>query len=164
MTYRIEDWAGNFIHGPFENPGDAEDWLGRHIERQMRREGVPITDKTWSDWRAERKAAGLPTSGTRMPREYHRAYEREYFRDEANRARRNALMRGYAKAHGTRAHHAARRKVRSAIVAGKLKRQPCEVCGASRVHAHHDDYSKPLAVRWLCHPHHVAHHAKAEGR
>lgn len=115
-------------------------------------------------WRAERKAAGLPTSGTRMPREYHRAYEREYFRDEANRARRNALMRGYAKAHGTRAHHAARRKVRSAIVAGKLKRQPCEVCGASRVHAHHDDYSKPLAVRWLCHPHHVAHHAKAEGR
>jgi ribosomal protein S27AE len=33
---------------------------------------------------------------------------------------------------------------------GKLVPQPCEVCGAINVHAHHDDYSKPLEVRWLC--------------
>lgn len=42
---------------------------------------------------------------------------------------------------------------------GKIKRQPCEVCGAEKVHAHHDDYSRPLEVRWLCPLHHHRHHA-----
>lgn len=28
---------------------------------------------------------------------------------------------------------------------------------------HHDEYSKPLEVRWLCRLHHREHHAKAEG-
>src|SRR5262245_57418077 len=36
---------------------------------------------------------------------------------------------------------------------GKIKRQPCEVCG-STAQMHHDDYSRPLEVRWLCRPHH----------
>lgn len=41
---------------------------------------------------------------------------------------------------------------------GKLKRLPCEVCGAW-AQMHHDDYSKPLEVRWLCRRHHGHHHA-----
>lgn len=49
----------------------------------------------------------------------------------------------------------ARRKVHKAIRSGKLERQPCEVCGITEdIHAHHDDYSKPLEVRWLCRKHH----------
>ena len=32
---------------------------------------------------------------------------------------------------------------------GKLIPQPCEVCG-DKAQKHHDDYSKPLQVRWLC--------------
>jgi hypothetical protein len=48
-----------------------------------------------------------------------------------------------------RAHNA----VNNAIRAGKLERQPCEVCGAN-AHAHHEDYAKPLDVRWLCPAHH----------
>jgi hypothetical protein len=46
---------------------------------------------------------------------------------------------------------------------GKLKPQPCEKCGTTRlVQKHHEDYSKPLAVRWLCQPHHREEHAHAE--
>lgn len=52
-----------------------------------------------------------------------------------------------------------RRLVRDAIARGDLKVQPCERCGdAIGVHAHHDDYSKPLDVIWLCPKHHGERH------
>ena len=44
--------------------------------------------------------------------------------------------------------------VNNAVRDGRLKKQPCEVCGAVKVEAHHDDYTKPLEVRWLCNKHH----------
>lgn len=47
--------------------------------------------------------------------------------------------------------------VSTAIRDGRLQRQPCEVCGDT-AQAHHDDYSKPLDVRWLCVKHHAEHH------
>jgi hypothetical protein len=47
--------------------------------------------------------------------------------------------------------------VGNAIRDGRLQRQACEVCG-SVAHAHHDDYAKPLDVRWLCVTHHKEHH------
>lgn len=48
--------------------------------------------------------------------------------------------------------------VHRALRAGTLVRQACEVCGTSdgRIDAHHDDYAKPLDVRWLCRRHHQA--------
>lgn len=46
----------------------------------------------------------------------------------------------------------------NAIRGGRLKRMPCEVCGSELAQAHHDDYSKPLAVRWLCTRHHSEWH------
>lgn len=97
-----------------------------------------------------------------MSREYHRVYEAEYFQKSENRERRNALMREYAKAPSTREHHKARWLVKRAIEAGRITRQPCEVCGILPAQAHHDDYSRPLDVRWLCQTHHAQHHAKAE--
>lgn len=48
--------------------------------------------------------------------------------------------------------------VGNAIRAGKLTRQPCEVCGCEKAQAHHDDYGKPLDVRWLCTTHHAEWH------
>jgi hypothetical protein len=53
---------------------------------------------------------------------------------------------------------AARRAVRDALYRGILVRKPCEECGIKKVHAHHDDYSKPLKVRWLCDTHHKKLH------
>jgi hypothetical protein len=40
---------------------------------------------------------------------------------------------------------------------GKIERKPCEICG-SVAQMHHDDYSKPAQVRWLCRPHHLEWH------
>jgi hypothetical protein len=55
----------------------------------------------------------------------------------------------------------ARSKAYYAIRAGDLIPQPCEVCGATKhIHAHHDDYDKPLEVRWLCSPHHHEAHGR----
>lgn len=45
-----------------------------------------------------------------------------------------------------RAHTA----VNNAVRDGRLKKLPCEFCGADRTMAHHKDYSKPLDVMWLC--------------
>jgi hypothetical protein len=36
---------------------------------------------------------------------------------------------------------------------GKLKRQPCEICGARETLVHHIDYSDPEHIRWLCRGH-----------
>lgn len=44
----------------------------------------------------------------------------------------------------------ARTAVGNALRDGRITKTPCEVCGALKVQAHHDDYAKPLDVRWLC--------------
>lgn len=41
---------------------------------------------------------------------------------------------------------------------GKLKKQPCAVCGSEKSQMHHEDYTKPLLVRWLCRKHHLELH------
>jgi hypothetical protein len=51
--------------------------------------------------------------------------------------------------------------VNNAIRDKKLFKQPCEVCGKTKkIHGHHDDYAKPLNVRWLCDEHHKQWHSK----
>jgi hypothetical protein len=58
-----------------------------------------------------------------------------------------------------RAHSALNHEVRRGRT---VKPKSCEVCGAQEpLHAHHDDYSKPLEVRWLCQRHHVEIHRMA---
>ncbi len=48
--------------------------------------------------------------------------------------------------------------VQRALKKGILKRKPCEICGKKKVEGHHDDYTKPLNVRWLCKLHHMEVH------
>lgn len=55
----------------------------------------------------------------------------------------------------------ARDKLNGALRAGRVTRQPCEVCGSEFTEAHHRDYSKPLDVKWLCRRHHLSEHGKA---
>lgn len=50
-----------------------------------------------------------------------------------------------------------------AVRRGDLVRKPCEVCGVPKTAGHHDDYDKPLEVRWLCSSHHHEAHGKTAG-
>lgn len=44
------------------------------------------------------------------------------------------------------------------VRSGEILKRPCEVCGNEKANAHHDDYAKPLEVRWLCDFHHSEWH------
>lgn len=49
----------------------------------------------------------------------------------------------------------ARRLLRDAVISGTItKPKTCSNCSkvvpANRIHGHHEDYSKPLSVHWLC--------------
>lgn len=94
-------------------------------------------------------------------RERRREYQRQY--REARRAELNArdLARYRDDVGGERAKHNARGAVRRALKRGDLTRLPCEQCGATdNVEAHHDDYARPLEVRWLCRRHHIDEHLR----
>jgi hypothetical protein len=47
----------------------------------------------------------------------------------------------------------------SAIKRGLIQREACEICGKPEADAHHDDYHRPLAIRWMCRRHHLQFHA-----
>lgn len=46
---------------------------------------------------------------------------------------------------------------------GIIKKQPCSECGCEDAEMHHEDYSKPLDVKWLCRPCHLQHHNVIRG-
>lgn len=68
-----------------------------------------------------------------------------------------------------RTRHPAKRlahsRVNQAKRAGLLTPQPCSECGGTAVEAHHDDYARPLDVRWLCKAcHEIQHHGPVDSR
>ena len=52
-----------------------------------------------------------------------------------------------------------RRTFQNEVRRGRIRRQPCVQCGTPNAHAHHEDYSKPLEVIWLCRKCHNLVHA-----
>lgn len=114
------------------------------------------------EWRQRRKEAGKPVKSGNMPREWHANYEAE--RNQKPVVRKMAAKRAKARRENPLERHKwiARIKLRQAISSGKIQRKPCERCGAVKSQGHHEDYSKPLDVQWLCPKHHAAlHRAKA---
>ena len=47
-----------------------------------------------------------------------------------------------------------------AVQDGIIKKLPCKICKNKKVEAHHEDYTKPLEVVWLCRKHHCEIHRK----
>jgi hypothetical protein len=89
-----------------------------------------------------------------------REYDRERSKTPARRAHVAMVSKKWRleNPQGYKAHTALGNAVRDK----KIIRMPCEVCGNKRSHAHHDDYSKPLEVSWLCALHHHRLHAEAK--
>lgn len=113
----------------------------------------------WRAYGAKRRKS--PKYREQQKRRYKAWYERHKATPEY-RKRQAAAMAKYRADPDLRIRHHARWITARAIASGKLVRGACEVCGARRaVEAHHDDYYKPLSVRWLCRKHHRELHAKA---
>ena len=87
--------------------------------------------------------------------EYYRAYDRE---------RGNRQPPGYGKKYNKDypIKYGAITLVNNYVRDGKLIRaECCESCGKQgRLHGHHDDYARPLDVRWLCGACHRRWHVK----
>lgn len=87
---------------------------------------------------------------------YYREYDRKRFATDRRRAFLAERQRRYRAANPGKT--AARSAVSRALRSGELVRGRCEVCGSDAVDAHHDDYGRPLNVRWLCRVHHLFEH------
>lgn len=76
---------------------------------------------------------------------------------QANPERHAELARAYRSRNPEKTK--AQNQLNYALRKGEISRKNCEVCGTSeRVHAHHEDYTKPLEVKWLCYTCHKAAH------
>jgi hypothetical protein len=75
---------------------------------------------------------------------------KDYIKTEAGKEAKQRGQLNYRKKYPLK--YAAHIVTRNAIRNGKLiSVSICSVCGSSeKVEAHHDDYTKPLDVRWLC--------------
>lgn len=91
--------------------------------------------------------------------EKRRAAQQAYYVNDGGSAQRRAAA-AWAERNPEKIR--AQQLAGNAIRDGRLLKEPCEVCGNERVDAHHDDYSKPLDVRWLCRKHHMQHHRRYE--
>ena len=86
----------------------------------------------------------------------------EYERQRFQTPKRKEQATQYAKEHNKRHPEKARARsmVSNFLKQGKLQKAPCEVCGNPKSQAHHENYSKPLEVKWLCFQHHREAHGQ----
>src|ERR1017187_7028487 len=98
---------------------------------------MPYCNQCQEEW-PQRKKEGIPVQCPRCKR------------NDWNGPKKWTL-RAMAFAHTT---------IQSVVKKGTLVKQPCERCGDLNVEAHHENYDRPLDVRWLCKKHHVARHGE----
>lgn len=100
-------------------------------------------NQEWVEKNREKRAATLRASHRKKPPGWRRERTRDYrSRNPEKYYAHNALY--------------------AAVRDGRLtKLDTCEDCGGPDPQGHHDDYSKPLDVRWLCRVCHASVHRRA---
>ena len=93
---------------------------------------------------------------------YYRNYHGEYDKQPVVKERRTKRVARDKWRPDIVAKNAARTFTNHEIRAGRLTREPCSICGQEPGEAHHEDYSHPEKIRWLCKPCHVQAHLKAQ--
>lgn len=84
--------------------------------------------------------------------DYYRDYDKKRFHTAKRMAQAAQYDKNYRSKYPEKRN--AHRLLAYAIKCGRVEKCPCEICGDTNVHAHHEDYSKPLDVIWLCPKHH----------
>jgi hypothetical protein len=80
------------------------------------------------------------------------ASQKRYTQSARGKIKRNQMTKKLIRLNLEKYH--ARYTTDNAVSSGQLVRQPCLFCGSPETEAHHDDYSKPLSIEWLCQKHH----------
>ena len=86
-------------------------------------------------------------------RKYGRIYNKQHRKENGYHNEKNWKKKNPKKVN-------AQQLLQCAVRKGMIKRQSCEVCGNEKSQGHHDDYFKPLEVRWLCALCHKQYHTK----
>lgn len=174
MNKSICPKCGDFRRRQYDKHGDKRGWFCAECQRVKRRNaklGIypPKKDfsiclkcgnnrvqkyidgkrKGWRCQRCDQTYRKLPSTVDRNKKHWqnhYTAHKKKILLSHSKWSKRNPEK---AAAHSL---------VHRAIKDGRLIKQPCEICHSVSVEAHHDDYSQPLSIRWLCKKHHEQQH------
>lgn len=129
-------------------------------------DGFYKTKRTLLGIKSQCKACHSECSIRTRDKENHRAKRRESARKRFIEDPEYFMAQWRARPRQVGPKQDARQIVYLALRIGALvKPKTCEACGEElKLTAHHDDYMKPLSVRWLCYMCHAQEHRAVEFR
>lgn len=132
----------------------------RKSQKKYRLENREVILKRRKELRQPRKVEINERESLR--RKEQRKKDPEFVERERKRQRDRYII----KKHEMLPKHNAHKLVMYAVKLGLLtKPENCVKCGLKiRIEGHHEDYSKPLEVQWLCKVCHVARHKELNGK
>lgn len=122
-------------------------------------------NRSWSSVRCKAYNLGLRLSKEEMDKKYKRAIRILHKHNGSQKGEKNNNWKGGISKDIRREYERrrkekhpdkiiARKKINHEIRKGRINRGVCEKCGKEKAEAHHEDYSQPLKVIWLCTEHH----------
>lgn len=91
-------------------------------------------------------------------REYARKYQKRIRKENPKKVNLETYQRVLAWRQKYPEKRRAQKMIEYQIKIGRIKRRKC-FCG-KKGEAHHEDYSKPLEITWVCRTHHMELHRK----